>query len=591
MKTTPGRAEEKQSTDDARQGVAGSGRAPAPHRPAPAWRRALAAVAEFFAFCRRNPLWTVAMAVFIAAWTMELHVVQGYTLVFPNEVGARFAMWAPKIRLVLDLLFIAALTIALRRRLLIVAVIASFFIYLGLITYYSYFLKPLSLLTLMSSWREGLAVGGFALDMYPKVPALLLLAALAVKLTALVSSRKASLPRPSAWVVGTTLFALYATVLFATTYLDPLNAIMTTRGVGRLGHIRGYLGPWVAEWYYLRDNRLLERALEVRKISYNRITPLEADIPIRRRIVIVQAESLDTNVLNETVNGALVTPFLHSLRQSAMYYRVRSVHNYASADADFAVLNGVRGSTHDITYRILGYPYENTTPQLLASCGFETYAFHGNSGEFYNRRAAYEKMGFAGLRFREELEGRYGLRAQRWGIQDADVLRTSAQELRVASPPTCHFVITLTTHTPYTLLPSSELEVFPQPASTAEHYLNNMRYLDNCLRDYVTSLGNEVTVMIYADHPTELFPGFRCDRQLEPYREYIPCLIYDPQIELSKLQATRDDPRSTDGTWNLVDVANYLRGQIKRVYGQPGRPTEGAAPTAERPAARQEVAN
>ena len=36
-----------------------------------------------------------------------------------------------------------------------------------------------------------------------------------------------------------------------------------------------------------------------------------------------------------------------------------------------------------------------------------------------------------------------------------------------------------------------------------QNYINNMRYLDNCLRDYVASLGSGTTVMIYADHPTE----------------------------------------------------------------------------------------
>ena len=80
------------------------------------------------------------------------------------------------------------------------------------------------------------------------------------------------------------------------------------------------------------------------------------------------------------------------------------MHFNGSADADFAALNGVSGSRHENTYMIPGYPYENTTPQLLARCGFATFSFHGNSGEFYSRRVAFEKMGFAGIYFHEELE-------------------------------------------------------------------------------------------------------------------------------------------------------------------------------------------
>jgi hypothetical protein len=423
-------------------------------------------------------------------------------------------------------------------------------------------------LTILSTWREAMQVGGFALDMFPRGPAAVLLGALSIKLSALVLSRKASLPRPSAWFAGAVLFAGYAGLSCAALHLDPLNAILTTRGVGRLGYIRGYLGPWLAEWYYLGDDQLLQRALEVRNRVYDSITPLEADIPIHDRLVIIQAESLDTNILGFRADGQEVTPFLNQLRSASMFYRVLTTHINASADADFTMLNGVRGSSHENTYSLPNYPYQNTTPQILADCGFETYVFHGNSGEFYNRREPYGKMGFAGIFFLEELEARYDLKADRWGIRDKDVLRVSAQELRTAAKPTCHFIITLTTHTPYTLLERSEMEIYPDPTSTVQHYVNNMRYLDSCLRDYVTSLGRGTTVVIYADHPTEDFEGFVCDRELDVNKQFIPCFIYDTDQDLSKLQKTRNDQRSTDGTWNLVDFANYLRGQIQRSHGR-----------------------
>jgi hypothetical protein len=501
-------------------------------------------------------------------WTLELFIVQDYTLVFPNNVGARFAFWAPKIRFVLDLLFIATLSIVLRRRWLIFVTIGSSLANLGLITYFQYFLKPLSMVTILSTWREAVQVSGLGADIFLIGPVLSLLGVLAIKLTALALSRSASMPRASAWLVGAVLFTGYASLYCVTLYLDPLDAVLTTRGVGRLGHIRGYLGPWYAEFYYLQDENLLARAIEQRKVDYNRITPEESDIPIRDRIVIIQAESLDTNILDYKANGVEVTPFLNGLRKTSMYFRVFATHAHGSADADFALLNGVRSSRDGNVFRIPGYPYENTTPQILADCGFESFCYHGNTGEFYGRRGAYEKMGFTGLRFQEELERDSGLTADRWGVRDSDVLRISAQHLRSAKVPTCHFVITLTTHTPYMLLRESEREIYPNPTTTAEHYFNNMRYLDNCLREYITSLGAGTTVMIYADHPTQAFAGFTSDRELDRALEFIPCLIYDSDQDLSKLQKTRDDPRATDGRWNLVDVANYLRTQIKRARGR-----------------------
>ena len=137
----------------------------------------------------------------------------------------------------------------------------------------------------------------------------------------------------------------------------------------------------------------------------------------------------------------------------------------------------------------------------------------------------------------------------------------------MATTPTCHFVITLTTHVPYKLLADHEKEIYPHPRTTVQNYLNNMRYLNNCLRDYIASLGSGTTVMIYADHPTEEGDGtFTPDRS--GGREFIPCFIYDSDQNLSLLQKTRGQPIATDGTLNLVDMINYLRAQAMRNHGQ-----------------------
>ena len=167
----------------------------------------------------------------------------------------------------------------------------------------------------MTSWREGLTVGGFAPDVFPKLGGALLLAALAIKLAALYLSRKVSLPRPAGWFGAAICLAGFIGVYAVANQLDPLHYIQTTRGVGRLGHIRGYLGPWFAEWYYLRQDQLLQEVLDRRQKIYDRITPIEAEIPIHKRLVIVQAESLDTNVLGYKVNGVRRDAVLESASQ------------------------------------------------------------------------------------------------------------------------------------------------------------------------------------------------------------------------------------------------------------------------------------
>jgi hypothetical protein len=523
----------------------------------------LSAARDLVTFCTRQKQWLFCMLAFVLVWTLELYFVQATTLVYPNDTGPRFAFWAPKIRLALDFLFVGMLAVWLRPRWLTPVLCGSFFVYLGLMTYHRYFLRPLSLMTIVSTWREGLSLSDAAWNLFPLGAAIILGAAFMAKLLALALAGRASPPRGAVRLTTAALAVGYVGLYLTANHFDPLSAIQTTRGVGRLGAIRGYLGPWAAEWYYLRNHGMLSAALERRRISYDRLTSYEAPIPIHSRLVIIQAESFDYNILGYRVDDQEVTPFLNQLRAKAMFYRVRAMHSNGSADADFATLNGVAGSTHANTYTIRDYPYTNTTPELLDRCGYATYSFHGNSGDFYNRRQPFEKMGFTACYFREELESEFGLKSDRWGIPDRDVLALAAQKLRTATEPTCEFIITLTTHVPYRQLAANEMEIFPRPRTTVQNYINNMRYLDNCLRDFIVSLGSGVTVMIYADHPTEDGEGdFSPDRS--GAREYIPCFIYDSDQNLADLQKTRKESLAYDGSLNLVDVVNYLRHQIEK---------------------------
>lgn len=531
-------------------------------------RKLLAPIWDFFAFCRQHPRWSICMAVLVLVWTTELFVVQRVTLVSANGLGARFARFAPMIRYGLDLLFIAGLCLALRRRWLYVTLGVSFFAYLSLLTYFQHFGRPISLLTILNQWSEGLQVSDAAVEVFPRGAALILLATLTVKVIALAMTRNVSLPRPSAWAVSVIVLLGYVGFYSATVYADPLYFITTTRGVGRLGYIRGYLGPWFAEWYYMNNKELLRRAVDRRQQVCDGIAPVENPIPVHSRLAIIQVESLDTNVLGYRVDGVEVTPFMNQLKNRSMYYRVRANHDFGSSDADFACLNGVLGSPDVNTWLLQDYPYGETTPQLLAKCGYTTKAFHGNTGEFYGRRRPYGKLGFDAIYFREDLEREYDLKATSMGITDAEVFRLSAKMLNDTAGPVCHFVITLTTHSPYTALQPEEQEIYPHPQATVERYINNMRYFDNCLRDYVEQLGSGTTVFLYADHPTEVGTGFDSDRDAQSGEEYVPCLIYDTDQDLSELQRTRSDPRATDGTWHLVDVVNYVRGQIKRSHGE-----------------------
>ena len=88
-------------------------------------------------------------------------------------------------------------------------------------------------------------------------------------------------------------------------------------------------------------------------------------------------------------------------------------------------------------------------------------------------------------------------------VDDEELLRLSAKWLNEASEPTVHFIITLTSHGPFNKLPPEKRELFPQPASQAEAYVNSMRYVDRVLATYLESLPQGAVLVLYGDHESK----------------------------------------------------------------------------------------
>jgi hypothetical protein len=528
---------------------------------APDFSKSLQAnVAQLLSGPDRRPL--ICLLAFGIIWAIELFWVQHTTLVTLHSGGPRFDLWAPKIRLILDVFFVASMCMLLRPPYLMVVAIASFALNALLVMYQNRFQQPLSSLTVLTTYQEGIQLAGFAWAWFPKVWASALATTLVVKLVLLWNSRNFSFLPKTRWM-GTALFVfLYAGLFCITVWLDPLNAILTKRGVGRLGMIRGYTGPWLAELYYLTDPVLLKNAISRAQTRSDVLTPIETPIPIHEKLVILQVESLDYNILDYRFNGREVTPFLNRLKQQSLFYRARCYHMLGSADADFTMLVGGPPAMNVLNYNLNLFPYDSALPYFLDRRGFGTSSFHGNNGAFYNRKNAFGKMGFEQMYFREEMEGLGTFKIDGLGLRDRDVFTFSSLKLRTARKPTCHFIITLTSHTPYTFLAADENLFISNPTNGVERYFNHIHYVDDCLRDYITSLGKGVTVVIYADHPTEEGHG-----NFKPSRvgaeEFVPVFIYDTDRDLSKLQKTRDSDLALGGTLRMIDISAYLRNQLQ----------------------------
>jgi phosphoglycerol transferase MdoB-like AlkP superfamily enzyme len=250
-----------------------------------------------------------------------------------------------------------------------------------------------------------------------------------------------------------------------------------------------------------------------------------------------------------------VTPFLNQLKKVSLFYKLRAIYVRGSADADFTVLTGSMPSPDVVTYQLKTYPYgHECLPHLAAASGYDVVSLHGNAGTFFNRREAFVKMGFHTCYFLEELL-EAGLPRGRWGIEDARVLKFSGDLFSNTERPALHFIITLTSHGPFTYLTEENGALFKPPSTLEERYLNSMNYVDRAMDEYVKELPDRTLCIIYGDHNAHFdFSG----RKRPGQPDYVPCLIYRKGEDLSGLLEKEDRKTALSGAMDFIDLNDYL---------------------------------
>ncbi len=260
--------------------------------------------------------------------------------------------------------------------------------------------------------------------------------------------------------------------------------------------------------------------------------------------ILVQVESLDAGVLGLRHRGREVTPFLNFLARDNLFYPcVLAYHRGGgTSDADFSVLNSLEPLASFPAFKAADYRFANALPRVLAAAGWRTAFLHANQGHFFNRDAAFPRMGFQEVRD----FARLGLpRAFAWGAHDREFLALAGRRAAAAKPPFFHYLITLSSHEPFDYLPEAERSpLFADvPDALARHYLESMAYADRALAEAWPDLTRRKNtyLLVFGDHASCLpargdqgaaGPVFRAtarpDGQL---LEFVPLIIVSPRGE------------------------------------------------------------
>jgi hypothetical protein len=274
----------------------------------------------------------------------------------------------------------------------------------------------------------------------------------------------------------------------------------------------------------------------IRGISYGPAValPPAADTGLRANIVVLQVESLDAYIIDRKYKNAYVTPFLHGLTSSSVYYPYMLSYHKAgsSSDCDFSTINSIEPFDDYPSIKIRNYDYVNSMAKQVSEQGYAVLAFHGNKGSYFNRTAAFKKMGFDRFFDMDAM----GLHDVDWGAPDKSVFDFVASRLRLQKDPFLYYIITMSSHEPFTFTQSYYQNNFFSDIRNerTRDYFNAISYVDREIGEFIRvarSLRPNTYIFIMGDHtPVIARDVYKRASFVDEARqfEFVPCFIITP---------------------------------------------------------------
>lgn len=252
-------------------------------------------------------------------------------------------------------------------------------------------------------------------------------------------------------------------------------------------------------------------------------------------IIAIQVESMDSSIVNQTWEGNYVTPYLHSLTESAVYYPYTLSYHMAggTSDAEFSILNSVEALSIFPSMKLSKYTYPNSIAKQFASAGYTTYAFHGNIGNYYNRDVAFAKMGFDEFFDIDDMEYED---ASGWGVPDHLMFNFTLDKLNASKEPFFSYIITITSHMPFNNTSSyySTSKFNTVKNVTVRDYFISLSYVDESIKKFVQEVQKtypDTYIFIYGDHTPDIKSAEYTQSSYEyggNYYEFVPMFVISP---------------------------------------------------------------
>lgn len=243
-------------------------------------------------------------------------------------------------------------------------------------------------------------------------------------------------------------------------------------------------------------------------------------------LIVIHAESMQTNVIGLEFNGVEVAPNLNKLANEGIYFSnfYSQVGVGTSSDAEFTFSTSLMPSSNGTVFVNYADRDYITIQKLLKEKGYYVFSMHGNDGEFWNRETMHKNMGYD-MFFDKDyyvIDETIGL-----GLSDKSFFRQSVDIIKNIKNsydgPIYANLITLTNHTPF-----SDTALFDEFDTTLKvnineqiverDYINNtvlgnyyksVHYADSAIGEFIQELDEEgllenTVIVIYGDHDARI---------------------------------------------------------------------------------------
>lgn len=226
-----------------------------------------------------------------------------------------------------------------------------------------------------------------------------------------------------------------------------------------------------------------------------------------KNVIFVTLESLQSFVINNTLHGEEITPFMNQLAEESYYFDnfYHQTEQGKTADSEFIMENSLYPLPSGAAYFTHSSNALHSTPQILAEEDYTSAVFHANNGSFWNRNAMYETL---------EIDHFYDIDSYEvnesnsvgWGLKDKEFFEQSMKYLTSLPEPYYARFLTLTNHHPFDLdEEDATLDQFDSNSRTLNQYFQTVRYLDESIEEFFdhlkeTGVYEDSIIIMMGDH-------------------------------------------------------------------------------------------